>query len=76
MKGRDLIIYILENHLEDEDVLSDLKKLGLYSVGEVAALNNVGEATVKTWCSLGRYDYTTIDGRVYVLYRGSSNARS
>lgn len=51
MKGRDLIIYILENHLEDEDVLSDLKKLGLYSVREVAALNNVGEATVKAWCS-------------------------
>lgn len=66
MKGRDLIIYILENHLEDEDVLSDLKKLGLYSVREVAALNNVGEATVKAWCSFGRYNYTTIDDRMYI----------
>jgi hypothetical protein len=66
MKGRDLIIYILENHLEDEDVLSDLKKLGLYSVGEVAALNNVGEATIKAWCGFGRYNYTTIDGRMYI----------
>ncbi len=66
MKGRDLIIYILENHLEDEDVLSDLKKLGLYSVREVAALNNVSEATVKAWCSFGRYNYTTIDDRMYI----------
>lgn len=66
MKGRDLIIYILENHLEDEDVLSDLKKLGLYSVREVAALNNVGEATVKTWCKLGRCEHTTISGQIYI----------
>lgn len=66
MKGRDLIIYILENHLEDEDVLSDLKKLGLYSVREMAALNNVSEATVKAWCSFGRYNYTTIDDRMYI----------
>ena len=66
MKGRDLIIYILENHLEDEDVLSDLKKLGLYSVREVAALNNVSGATVKAWCSFGRYNYTTIDDRMYI----------
>lgn len=66
MKGRDLIIYILENHLENEDVLSDLKKLGLYSVGEVAALNNVGKATVEAWCNLGRFKYVTIDGRFYI----------
>lgn len=67
MKGRDLIIYILENHLEDVDVLSDLKNLGLYSVEEVAALNNVGKATVETWCNLGRFKYVTIDGRIYIL---------
>lgn len=76
MKGRDLIIYILENHLEDVDVLSDLKNLGLYSVEEVAALNNVGKATVETWCNLGRFKYVTIGSRVYVLYGGSSDARS
>lgn len=66
MKGRDLIIYILENHLEDIDVLSDLKKLGLYSVEEVAALNNVGKASVKAWCELGRCDYITIGGQIYI----------
>lgn len=66
MKGKDLIIYILENHLEDVDVLSDLKNLGLYSVEEVAALNNVGKATVEAWCGFGRYNYTTIDDRIYI----------
>ena len=52
MKGRDLIIYILENHLEDVDVLSDLK--------------NLGKATVEAWCGFGRYNYTTIDDRIYI----------
>lgn len=70
MKGRDLIVYILENHLEDVDVLSDLKNLGLYSVEEVAVLNNVGKATVKTWCELGRCDYTTIGGQIYIWTKG------
>lgn len=70
MKGRDLIIYILENHLEGEDVLSDLKKLGLYSIQETAVILNVGEETVKAWCKMGKIDYTTIGGDIYIRRKG------
>lgn len=70
MKGRDLIIYILENHLEDEDVLSDLKKIGLYSIQETAVILSVGEETVKAWCKMGKIDHTTIGGDIYVWRKG------
>ncbi len=70
MKGRDLIIYIMNHHLEDEDVLGDLKKLGLYSVQETAVRLGVGEETVKAWCKLGKIDYTTIGDQIYIWTKG------
>ncbi len=73
MKGRDLIIYILENHLEDVDVLSDLKNLGLYSVQETAARLSVGEETVKAWCEIGRVDYTIIGGNIYIRTKAGTD---
>lgn len=76
MKGRDLIIYILEHHLEDTDVLGNLRTLGLYSVEEVAVKFNVGTATVKAWCNLGRFDYTKIDDRIYIWMRDETGGKN
>lgn len=53
MNGRDLIIYILENNLENEPVFKDGKLLGFLTAGEYAVKMNVGIATVLTWVSEG-----------------------
>lgn len=53
MTGRQLIIYILLNDLEDEMINKDGKFLDFLTEDEVAAKFKVGPATIKTWCSLG-----------------------
>lgn len=52
MTGRDLIIYILQNNLEDEPVFKDGKLLGFKTINEVAVENCVGCETVKVWTQL------------------------
>ena len=49
MNGRDLILYILKNNLEDEPVFKDGKLLGFITLHEFAVKNNVGTATVAAW---------------------------
>lgn len=53
MTGRQLILYILMNDLEDDVVFKDGKFLDFLTEEEVAAKFKVGTATVKTWCTLG-----------------------
>ena len=52
MTGRDLIIYILQNKLEDESVFKDGKFIGFISTAEAAVRMKVGEETIKTWYKL------------------------
>ena len=54
MTGRDLIVYILLNKLEDEPVFKDGRVLGLLTEAEAAEIMNVGVATVKTWIEQGK----------------------
>lgn len=49
MTGRDLIIYILQNGLEDELVIDNGSIIGFVTPLEVAAKLNVGIATVYAW---------------------------
>ncbi len=67
VKGRDLIIYILENHLEDEPICIDDRFLNLMSVGEAAVKFNVGEATIKTWYACGVLDGIRIGNEIYIF---------
>ena len=53
MTGRDLIIYILENRLENEQVFKDGKLLGFITVDEAALKFGVGPETIRLWCMLG-----------------------
>lgn len=66
MTGRELIVYILENHLEDADMFADGRIIGLDTVGEYAAKMNVGPETVKTWAMIGMLDSVIIYGRLYI----------
>ena len=67
MTGRDLIIYILKNHLEDQEVFEGGKILGLLSVGQAAEKFNVGEETVKCWFAIGQIDGVAIGKEIYIF---------
>ena len=67
VKGRDLIIYILENHLEDEPICIDDRFLNLMSEGEAAVKFNVGVATIRTWYACGVLDGIRIGKEIYIF---------
>ena len=66
MTGRDLIIYILENGLENEPIYKDGNIIGLMSIGQAAKKWNVGSETVRTWTVMGMIDYVMIDTAIYI----------
>ena len=53
LTGRELIVYILENNLEDEQVFDNGRFLGFMSINEAAYIFSVGPSTVKMWVELG-----------------------
>lgn len=62
MTGRELIVHILSNGLENADISE------LFITEEEAAVKlNVGVATVKTWAELGLIHCIIIDGKTYIL---------
>ncbi len=66
MSGKELILYILLNDLEDEQIDKDGKLLGFITVEEAAIKHNVGTATVKAWIDLGRLPSITIGDTILV----------
>lgn len=66
MTGRDLILYILQNNLEDEPVFKDGKILGFMNVEEAAVKYEVGVATVKLWFRLGMLPAIVIGEEIYI----------
>ena len=66
MTGRDLIIYILKNGLEDELVFKDGKFIGFITISDAAAKMGVGVSTVAAWISQGKIDASIICGTIYV----------
>lgn len=76
MTGRDLIIYILSNNLENEPVYKDGRFMGLLTVYEVASLLNVGPATICAWVAQGQMDGMVIGGILYIPANFTSPMRS
>lgn len=66
MTGRDLIYYILENHLEDTELFIDGHIPGLLSVSEAATKFHVGVSTVNAWCEIGIIKCLKINGIMYI----------
>lgn len=52
MTGRDLIVYILENHLEDKPIFENGNFIGFITLEEAAVKMGVGTATVKALVDL------------------------
>lgn len=67
MTGRDLILYILENNLENEIVFKDGIFIGLMSEEEAAVKFNVGVSTIGVYNTLKMLDGIEINGRLYFL---------
>lgn len=66
MTGRELILYILENHLEDEPVFKDGKFIGFVTPAEVAVQQNVGTATVHAWIHQDRLPSEAVREGIYI----------
>ena len=66
MTGRELIIYILANGLEDEPIYEDGKILGFITAIEAAEKFNVGLATIKVWINEGTLDGIRIGEELYI----------
>ena len=67
MTGRDLIIYILQNNLEDTPVFDDLGGfLGFLTVDQAAVKFNVGVETIIVWASMGWVENVRISGVLYI----------
>lgn len=66
MTGKELIIYILQNNLEDEPIFKDGKLIGFMTVSEVAEKMDVGAATVLTWLNLGYLSCIVLGDMIYI----------
>lgn len=76
MTGRDLIIYILANGLEDEPVFKDGKVVGLMTIDEAATKFNVGPATIYTWITQNWMEAVVVGGLVYIPVTAKSPEQS
>lgn len=66
MTGRDLIVYILTNNLENCPVFEDGTFLGFLTVEQVAEKMQVGTATVEAWISLNMLEHIKIGEVIYI----------
>ena len=66
MTGRDLIVYILSNNLENEQVFKDGKFIGFITAQEAAVKFNVGFETIYTWLSQKKLDSINV-GHTYLI---------
>lgn len=75
MTGRELIIYILENNLENEEMFSEdtVKLPGLLTLEEAAINMNTGISTVRTLYMLGKIKGCRIGGQIYIYDKKASN---
>lgn len=66
MTGRELIVYILNNHLEDEPVYKDGTFVGFISEMEFASEMKVGPETVRAWADMGMINSMYIGDHLYI----------
>ena len=66
MTGKELILYILTNNLENEPVFKDGKFIGFITASEAAIKMDVGVATIYTWISQGRVPGIIFGNQLYI----------
>lgn len=68
MTGRELIIYILENDLEDSTLFEDGDVFGFTSVEKAAVELEVGPATINAWIDMFKIKRHVIGNKTYIAY--------
>lgn len=66
MTGRDLIIYILKNNLEEKPVFENGVLLGFLNESEAAVKFEVGVATIRVWYEAGLLEGVKINDAIYI----------
>lgn len=66
MTGKDLIVYILQNNLENEPVIHDGKLIGFLTAEEAAVKMGAGVSTVKCGLALGRIPGYELQSGIYI----------
>ncbi len=67
MTGKELIMYILRNNLEDEVVIKDGVFVGFMTEEEAAVKFNVGKSTIRAWYTIGKLEGFKIGDCLYFL---------
>lgn len=73
MTGRELIVYILQNNLEDEIVIENDIFFGMMTEKEASVKFGVGEATIRTWYELGILHGIKIGNSIFILDKKQTN---
>lgn len=67
MTGRDLIIYILQNNLEDEEVFKIIfQSDAVLDIYQAAEKFHVGVATINTWVTSGYLKAFVVNGELRI----------
>lgn len=66
MTGRDLILYILRNGLENEPVAQNGKLIGFLTIEDAAIKFDVGTATIGAWIELGMMESVRIGDTLFI----------
>lgn len=68
MTGKELIMYILRNNLENEIVIEDGSFVGFMTEEEEAAVKfDVGRSTIRVWYTIGKLKGFKIGDCLYFL---------
>lgn len=66
MTGREFIMYILENHLEDEPIFKNGTLIGYITAEQAAEKKGVGVSTIYTLIMLGQMECVMLDNTLLV----------
>ena len=66
MTGRDLILYILNNNLDNAPVVDNGRFLMFSTVDEAAVRLGVGSSTVRAWIKLGLLPHVKLGNEIYI----------
>lgn len=75
MTGRELIIYILQNNLEDKDMFENGVFIGLMTDEEAAVKFDVGVSTIRVWHTLG-FIRSVLIGESLFVFRDTVDPRT
>lgn len=66
MTGRELILYILQNYLEDQEIFTNGKFLDFMTVKDAAVKFEVGESTIRVWAKMNMFPSIQVGEEIFI----------